>query len=213
MKQLITITDESGEKIFTDQNAYNKNVDSFDEINGNFKLISSLVDQLELNLTSSSHLNQDINELRQRLKRLEDLIRYCKTNPHLKLAEYLVLKRLNSFNDLFSLNKTLIFSNEITTNLSPLLYSTKYEDFYKYENEFLKNVNLTRYKLIIENETSQCTQSENGSMIRVFQFEKNLKRNTKPSCIQQLTAMNGSDDTKKENTNKITKKNRKLTLF
>jgi len=201
MKQLInTITDD---KIIVDQNSCNKHVDSYEEINSNFKLITSLVDQLELNLTVSSHLGQDINELRQRLNNLEDLIRYHKANPDLKLAEYLVLKRLNSFNDLFSLNKTLIFSNDITTNLSPLLYLSNYEDFCAYENDFLKNVHLTRFKLIIENEFSHCTQGEYASMIRVFQFEKKLQTNKqKSSNAQQITAMN-----------KITKKSRKQSLF
>jgi hypothetical protein len=201
MKQLIsTITDD---KIIIDQNSCNKHVDSYEDINSNFKLITSLVDQLELNLTVSSHLGQDINELRQRLNNLEDLIRYHKANPDLKLAEYLVLKRLNSFNDLFSLNKTLIFSNDITTNLSPLLYLSNYEDFGAYENDFLKNVHLTRFKLIIENEFSHCTHDEYASMIRVFQFEKKLQTNKpKSSNAQQITAMN-----------KITKKSRKQSLF
>ena len=145
------------------------------ELKQNLKLISFLLERAAIDLKN------DMNELKMQMKCLNELMCLDET----LLLKYVIIKRLNLLNDLFCLNKKLIF-NSSNKSMSPLNYSNDYEQFDMFEGEFfLKESHQSRLKLIIEIEASlqqDDMAEESMRMMRVFQFEKKVQSNKIDKC-------------------------------
>lgn len=141
--------------------------------------IDKNVDQIDLllnliNRTSASSVANKpelITQLNKKLNNLKDLVLYYKnkcvlddcdenklTNDEAKFIQYLIIKRINSLNDVFNLHKKLIFSNSylndslsnqtVANSLnSPLIYLNDYEQFETFEINLNNNKNTIKFNL------------------------------------------------------------------
>jgi hypothetical protein len=142
-----------------------------DDITLNLKQIESLIYLIKLKHTDSDKYEK-LNKL---FKSLNDLIDFYnsqgETRIEQQLIKYLIIKRLNYFNDLFNLNKRQIISfnndkkqsmptsytsDSINQNISlnlPLNCLNEYEKFDAFESNLMKTnefLNAAFYKLIIK---------------------------------------------------------------
>lgn len=180
--------------IFNKDNSVNSDNDN-DDLKQNLKLISFLLERVDIDFKN------DTNELKMQMKCLNELM-MCLDET--LLLKYVIIKRLNLLNDLFCLNKKLIFNNSSNKHMSPLNYSKEYEQFDMFEAVFfLKESHQSRLKLIIETEASQQHEEmvdESMRMIRVFQFEKKVQTNKIDKC-QKLKCNNYKENVKKVSSN------------
>ena len=181
-------------KLFDNYNDCNET--NQDDLKFNLKQIESLIDLIKLKQIGCDKYDK-------LFKCLNDLIDFYyeqgQTREYQQFVKYLIIKRLNYFNDLFNLNKrkTISFNNDKKQSIStsyttdcinqntslnlPLNHLNEYEKFDTFESNLLKtieNSNESLYKLIIKSiKLNGClnidpNDHQNKYECIVFQYDK-----------------------------------------
>lgn len=161
-----------------DEDAETSESPFLDEITRNLKQLACLIDSYEASASKNVPLDdedpaQEASEMRRHLSEINELARFYRSKigdgecEYLRLVEYLILKRMNSVSEAFSLAGGLAFQPKLPG--SPLNCLVSYEEYERFEEEFTARGDHDRLRLVVESD--DVPSCDDRGSLRVVQCE------------------------------------------